>query len=137
MAGLFTLMGRHEATKPGGPWRPGPLRLRRFAGFTVPTLCKLFPAAAPAGLTKRKCHGADVRGRGLRAVGSETGQTEDVGILGAEQFGGALTLVLYEHRVSVEPWSGPRKRYDRSLNPWVLAAFTEKCNLFNGCLEER
>ena len=39
--------------------------------------------------------------------------------------------------VCLEPWSGPRKRYDRSLNPWVLAAFTEKCNLFNGCLEER
>jgi hypothetical protein len=42
---------------------------RRFSVSTVPTLsCNLFLGAAAAGLTKRKCHGADVipKGRGLR-----------------------------------------------------------------------
>ena len=58
-AGLLKLMGRQEATKPGFPWSPGPLRLSLLITNEKPrSLALHISSACVAGAMRLKCMGA-------------------------------------------------------------------------------
>jgi hypothetical protein len=59
MAGLFKLMGRQEATKPGFPWSPGPLLLSLLITNEKPrSLALHISSSCVAGAMRLKCMGA-------------------------------------------------------------------------------